>query len=115
MRDSDLPLNCCGLGVSSHALRPHTTRMPAMQPQSVNTSVGSGDGDAVTDSFKDGVIHARRVAVLGFRKADGMVIFNEKADAKSVMKSLYTTNLWTCCGATRSWSSCTSHGLPTAF
>ena len=56
MRDSDLPLNCCGLGVSSHALRPHTTRMPAMQPQSVNTSVGSGDGDAVTDSFKDGVI-----------------------------------------------------------
>ena len=31
---------------------------------SVNPSVGSGDGDAVTDSFKDGVIHAVWVEVL---------------------------------------------------
>ena len=31
---------------------------------SVNPSVGSGDGDAATDSFKDGVIHAVRVEVL---------------------------------------------------
>ena len=108
-------VNCCGLRIPSHALRHCSKLMVATQSQSVNPSVGSGDGDAVTDSFKDGVIHARRVAVLGFRKADGMVIFNEKADAKSVMKSLYTTNLWTCCGATRSWSSCTSRGLPTAF
>ena len=38
--------------------------MAAMQPQSVNPSVGGGDGDAVTDSFKDGVIHAVWVEVL---------------------------------------------------
>ena len=30
--------------------------MAAMQSQPVNPSVGSGDGDAATDSFKDGVI-----------------------------------------------------------
>ena len=55
--------------------------MAAMQSQSVNPSLGSGDGDAVTDSFKNGVIHAVRVEVLAFTKAGGMVMFNEKADA----------------------------------
>ena len=49
-----------------------------MQSQSVNPSVGSGDGDAVTDSFEDGVIHAVWVEVLDFRKAGEMVMFNEK-------------------------------------
>ena len=38
--------------------------MAAMQSQLVNPSVGSGDGDAATDRFKDGVIHAVRVEVL---------------------------------------------------
>ena len=32
-----------------------------MKSQSVNPSVGSGDGDALTDSFNNGVIHAVRV------------------------------------------------------
>ena len=65
----------------------------AIRCQSVNPSVGSGDGDAVTDSFEDGVIHAARVEVLAFRKAGGMVMFNEKADAKGVMKAVYNNPL----------------------
>ena len=55
----------------------------AIRCQSVNSSVGSGDGDAVIDSFKDGVIE-----VLAFRKACGMVMFNEKTGAKGVMKAV---------------------------
>ena len=62
--------------------------MAAMQSQSVNPSAGSGDGNAATDSFKDGVIHAVRVEVIAFRKAGAMVMLNEKADAKSVMKAV---------------------------
>ena len=64
-----------------------------LQSQSVNPSVGNGDGDAVTDSFKYGVIHAVWVEVLAFRKAGGMVMFNEKADAKGVMKAVYNNPL----------------------
>jgi len=64
-----------------------------MQSQSVNPSVGSDDGDAATNSFKDGVIHAVWVEVLAFRKAGGMVMFNEKADAKGVMKAVYNNPL----------------------
>ena len=67
--------------------------MAAMQSQSVNPSVGSDDGDAATNSFKDGVIHAVWVEVLAFRKAGGMVMFNEKADAKGVMKAVYNNPL----------------------
>ena len=60
-----------------------------MQSQSANPSVGSGDGDAATDSYMGGVIHAVRVEVLAFRKAGGMVMFNEKADAKGVMEAVH--------------------------
>ena len=54
---------------------------------------GSDDGDAATNRFKDGVIHAVWVEVLAFRKAGGMVMFNEKADAKGVMKAVYNNPL----------------------
>ena len=64
-----------------------------MQSQSVHPSVVNGDGDVVTDSFKDGVIHAVLVEVLDFKKAAGMVMFNEKADAKGVMKAVYNNPL----------------------
>ena len=64
-----------------------------MKSQSVNPSVGSGDGDAVTESFKDGVIEAVWVEVLAFMKAGGMVMFNEKAYAKGVMKAVYNNPL----------------------
>ena len=57
-------MNRCGLRIPSDALRQCSKCMAAMQPQSVNPSVGGGDGDAVTDSFKDGVIHAVWVEVL---------------------------------------------------
>ena len=56
-------------------------------------SVVNGDGDVVTDSFKDGVIHAVLVEVLAFKKAAGMVMFNEKADAEGVMKAVYNNPL----------------------
>ena len=86
-------VNCCGLRIPSHALRHCSKLMVATQSQSVNPSVGSGDGDAATNSFKDGVIHAVWVEVLAFRKAGGMVMFNEKADAKGVMKAVYNNPL----------------------
>ena len=73
-------MNSCGLRILSHALQHCSKVMTAMQSQSVNPSVGSGDGDAVTDSVIDGVIHAVWVEVLAFRKASEMVMFNEKAD-----------------------------------
>ena len=60
-----------------------------MQSQSVNPSAGRGYGNAATDSFKDGVVHAVPVDVLAFRNTSGMVMFNEKADAESVMKAVY--------------------------
>ena len=63
-----MAVNCCGLRIPSHAALQQTYGCYAI---SVNPSVGSGDGDAVTDSFKDGVIHAVRVEVLAFRKAVG--------------------------------------------
>ena len=81
--------------------------MAAMKSQPANPSVGSGDGDAVTDSFKDGVIHALWVEVLVFRKAGGMVMFNEKADAKGVMKTVYNNPL-------DMWHN-KAMGLPAAF
>ena len=42
-----------------------------------------------------------------------MVMFNEKADAKGVMKAVYNNplDMW----RNRPWSSRTSHGLPAAF
>ena len=86
-------VNCCGLRIPSHALRHCSKLMVATQSQSVNPSVGSGDGDAATDSFKYGVIHALRVEVLAFRKVVAMVMFNEKADAKGVMKAVYNNPL----------------------
>ena len=55
--------------------------------------MGSGDVDAVADSFVDGVLHAVWVEVLAFRKASDMVMFNEKADAKGVMKAVYNNPL----------------------
>ena len=75
-------MNCCGPRIPSHALR-HCSKLVWLlcNLKSVNPSVGSGDGDSATDNFKDGVIHAVRVEVLAFRKAGGMVMFNEKADA----------------------------------
>ena len=75
--------------------------------------MGSGDGGAATDSFKDGIIHAVWVEVIAFSKAGGMVMFNEKTDAKCVMKAAYNNplDMW----RTRPWSSRTSHGLPAAF
>ena len=57
----------------------------------MHPSVGSGNGDAATDSFKDDVIHALRVDVVAFRKAGGMVMSNEKTDDKGVMKAVHTT------------------------
>ena len=73
-----------------------TKLIAAMQSQSVNPSAGSVGGNAATDSFKDGVVNAVRVEVLAFRKAGGMVIFNENADAKGVMKAVYNNplDLW---------------------
>ena len=68
-----------------------------MQSQSVNPSAGSGDGNATTDSFKDGVVHAVRVEVLAFRMAGGMVMFSEKEDAKGVMKAVYNNRLHMWC------------------
>ena len=67
-----------------------------MQPQSVKPSVGRGDGDAVTDSFKDVVIHAVWVEVLAFRKTGGVVMLNEMVDAKGVMKAVHNNplNMW---------------------
>ena len=56
-------------------------------------SVGRSDGDAVTDSFKDGVIHTVWVDVLAFGKAIGMVMFDEKADAKGVITAVYNNPL----------------------
>ena len=53
-----------GCGYPHNALRHCSKLMAAMQSQLVNPSVGSGDGDAATDRFKDGVIHAVRVEVL---------------------------------------------------
>ena len=67
--------------------------MAAARSQSVNPSAGSGDGNEATNIFKGGVVHAVRVEVLAFRKAGGMVMFNEKADAKGVMKAVYNNPL----------------------
>ena len=55
--------------------------------------MGSGDVDAVADSFVDGVLHAVWVEVLAFRKASDMVMFNEKADAKGVIKAVYNNGV----------------------
>ena len=65
MRDSVFfPLNCCGLRIPSYALRHWRRVMAAMQSQSVNPSVGSGDVDAAAGSFNDVVIHGDQVEVL---------------------------------------------------
>ena len=64
-----------------------------MQSQSVNPSVGSSDGDAVTHSFEGSVTHTVWAEVLALRKAGGIVMFNEKADAKGVMKAAYNNPL----------------------
>ena len=78
-----------------------------MQSQSVNPSAGRGYGNAATDSFKDGVVHAVPVDVLAFRNTSGMVMFNEKADAKGVMKTVYNNPL-------DMWHN-KAMGLPAAF
>ena len=71
-----------GGATAAPSKKPRLTKlMAAMQAQSVNPSASSGGGNAATDSFKDGVVHAVRVEVLAFRKAGGMVMSNEKADA----------------------------------
>ena len=67
--------------------------MAAKQSQSVKPLAGSGDGNSATDSFKGGVVHAVRFEVLAFRKAGGMVMFNEKADAKGVIKAVYNNGV----------------------
>ena len=69
----------------SHALR-HCSKLMAAAYYAI--SVGRSDGDAVTDSFKDGVIHTVWVDVLAFGKAIGMVMFDEKADAKGVITAV---------------------------
>ena len=83
-------VNCCGLRIHSHALR-HCSKLMAAAYYAI--SVGRSDGDAVTDSFKDGVIHTVWVDVLAFGKAIGMVMFDEKADAKGVIKAVYNNPL----------------------
>ena len=83
-----------GGATESPSKKPRLTKlMAAMQSQSVNPSAGSGDGNAATDSFKDGVVHAVQIEVLAFRRAGGMVTFNEKVDAKGVMKTVYDNPL----------------------
>ena len=59
----------------------------------MNPSAGSRDGNAATDSFTDGVVHAVRVEVLAFRKVGGMLMLNETTDAKGVMKAAYNNPL----------------------
>ena len=83
-----------GGATAAPSKKPRLTKlMAAMQSQSVNPSASSGGGNAATDSFKDGVVHAVRVEVLAFSKAGGMVMFTEKADAKGVMKAVYNNPL----------------------
>ena len=64
-------MNCCGLRIPLDPHMPCGTaadlwllRYEVCNLKSVNPSVGSGDSDAATDSFKDGIIHAVRVEVL---------------------------------------------------
>ena len=83
-----------GGATESPSKKPRLTKlMAAVQSQSVNLSAGSGDGNAATDSFKDGVVHAVHVEVLALRRAGGMVMFSEKADAKGMMKTVYNNPL----------------------
>ena len=67
--------------------------MAAIQSQSVNPSVGGGDGDAF-DRQLQGWRYSRRMSRgARFRKAGGMVMFNEESDAKCVKKSVYNNPL----------------------
>ena len=68
--------------------RLNTLRAVGTQSQSVNTPAGNSDGDAATDGFKDGVIHAVRLEVFSFRKAGGMVKFDERRGGKGVVKAV---------------------------
>ena len=67
-----------------------------MQSQSVNPSEGSGDGDAATNSFMVGIIHAVRAEVLAFGMVGAMLMLNDKTDAKVVMKAVYNNpqDMW---------------------
>ena len=81
----------------SHALRqPPRLWLLRMQCQSAHSLVGICDGDVVTDSFKNGVIHAVGIEVLALKKVGGMAMFNEMADAKGVMKAVYNNprDMW---------------------
>eukprot|EP00904_Undaria_pinnatifida_P011808 jgi/Undpi1/7758/HiC_scaffold_23.g10231.m1 len=77
--------------------KPRLTKlMAAMQSRSVNPPADSGDGNTATGSLKDGVVYAVRVELLAFRKVGGMLMFNEKADAKGVMRAVYNNppDMW---------------------